>query len=94
MFLEETGNCHSSKDRRGQGQISVDGCSVLTITVVCNGRVKTGPEHPQEESTWARNGKIDSRQATAKCVPMTFGQTKLLDTFSLTFLLLPFPIAP
>ena len=45
------GDGHSSKDRGGQCQVGVDGCSVLTVTMVSDGRVETWPEDPQEKCT-------------------------------------------
>lgn len=54
-MLEETGDGHSGEHRRGQGQVGVDGCSMLPVSVVCDGRVEAGPEHPQEEGAWAES---------------------------------------
>lgn len=55
MFLEETGDGHRGEHCGGQGQVGVDGCSMLPVSVVCDGRVEAGPEHPQEERAWAES---------------------------------------
>ena len=55
MLLEEAGDGHSGEDSRGQSQVGVDGCSVLPVAVVCDGRVEAGPEHPQEEGAYAES---------------------------------------
>lgn len=50
-LLRYAGDGHSGENGRSKGDISVDGCSVLSITVICDGRVETGPEHPQKQCT-------------------------------------------
>lgn len=42
------------ENRSGQGEVSVDGRSVLSVAVVRDGRVETGPEHPEEEGSCLR----------------------------------------
>lgn len=46
-FLKEAGDGECGEDRGGQGEVGVDGGTVLPVPVVCDGRVETGPEHPQ-----------------------------------------------
>lgn len=41
-----------------QSQVGVDGCPVLPIAVVGDGRVETRPEHPQEERTCGREDSL------------------------------------
>lgn len=48
-LLGEAGDGHCGEDSGGQTQVGVDGCPVLTVSMVSNGRVETGPEHPQEQ---------------------------------------------
>ena len=50
-LLRHAGDGHGGENRGGEGEVSVDGCSVLSVAVVCDGGVETGPEHPQEQST-------------------------------------------
>lgn len=49
FLLTHTGDGESGKNTGSEGKVSVDDCSMLSSTVVCDGRVKTGPEHPQEQ---------------------------------------------
>lgn len=50
-LLRHAGDGHSGENGGGEGEVRVDGRSVLSIAVVCDGRVETGPVHPQEECT-------------------------------------------
>lgn len=50
-LLRHAGDGHGGEDRGSQSNVSVDGCSVLSIAVVSDGRVETWPEHPQEQRT-------------------------------------------
>lgn len=51
VLLEEAWDSHSGEHGWGQGQVGIDGRSVLAIAVVCDGWVEAGPEHPQKEGT-------------------------------------------
>lgn len=55
MLLEEAGDGDGGEHRGGQGQVGVDGRSMLPVSVVRDGRVEAGPEHPQEEGAWAQS---------------------------------------
>ncbi len=55
MLLEEARDGHCSEHSGGQSQVGVDGCSVLPVPVVCDGRVEAGPEHPQEEGAYTES---------------------------------------
>lgn len=48
-LLRRAGDGHGGEHRGGEGDVGVDGGSVLSRAVVCDGRVETWPEHPQEQ---------------------------------------------
>ena len=51
FLLRDTGDAHRRQDRGGQRQVGVDCRAVLPVPVIRDGRVETGPEHPQEQCT-------------------------------------------
>lgn len=63
FLLRHAGDGHRCENGGGQGEVGVDGRSVLSVTVVRDGRVETGPEHPQEQRTWeARHSQSALKQ--------------------------------
>ena len=50
-FLKEAGDGKRGEDRGGQGQVGVDCCTMLPVTMVCDCGVKTWPEHPQKQGS-------------------------------------------
>lgn len=56
-MLHEAGDGVGGHHTGSQGEVGVDHCSELCVAWVSDGRVKTGPEHPQEDgSCWEKKG--------------------------------------
>lgn len=51
MLLKQAGDGNGGEDSSSQREVGVNGCPMLTISMVTNGRIKTGPEHPQKQSS-------------------------------------------
>lgn len=51
FLLRHAGDGHGGENRGSKSKVSVDGRSVLSVAVVGDGRVETGPEHPEEQCT-------------------------------------------
>lgn len=49
-LVVHAGDGHGGEHAGGQAQVRVDGGSVLPVSVVSDGGVETGPEHPEEQS--------------------------------------------
>lgn len=59
LVLHEAGDGVGREDARGQGEVGVDHRGELKLGRVSDGRVKAGPEHPQEDGSWRdETGKI------------------------------------
>lgn len=54
FVLHQAGDGVGREHAGGQGEVGVDHCGELREARVGDGRVKTGPEHPQEDSPWRR----------------------------------------
>lgn len=54
FVLHQTGDGVGREHTGSQGEVGVDDCSELTDACLSDGRVKTGPEHPQEDSSCRR----------------------------------------
>lgn len=51
-MLHQAGGGVGREHTGSQGEVSVDDSSELSQARVSDGRVKTGPEHPQEDGSW------------------------------------------
>lgn len=76
--LHQAGDGVRREHTGGQGEVGVDHRGELSDTRVSDGRVKTGPEHPQEDGSC-----VEERDEETPLVPLSFSSnyTAKLDTF-------------
>lgn len=71
-LVVHAGDGHGGEDAGGQAQVRVDGRPVLPVSVVSDGGVETGPEHPEEQSPcWTKREK-----RSVKCLPGGGGRAR------------------
>ena len=63
-----------------QGVVGVHGCAVLVITMGRDGRIETGPEHPQIDGAWVGiQGRASARSTKPEGkAPLFKGAIKLI----------------
>lgn len=54
FVFHKAGNSVGGENTGSQGEVGIDYCSELSETWVSDGRVKTGPEHPEENCSCRR----------------------------------------
>lgn len=55
FVLHEAGDGVGREHTGSQGEVGVDHCCELSVARISDGRVKTGPEHPQEHSSYRKD---------------------------------------
>ena len=65
FVLHKAGDGVGREHTGSQGEVGVDHCCELSEARISDGRVKTGPEHPQEDGSCRRGGKNETAFHTA-----------------------------
>lgn len=86
--MQHAGEGHGGEDTGSQRAVGVNGRAVLGIAVVRNGRVKTGPVHPQVQGTWW-DGADGMRKRKGKEKIQGLGKKPLKKVFLLRGILHP-----